>query len=289
MRAHAQAGGFDGELAYWERVAGDAPVRLPAGRPGANREADARLRTAELDATWTQRLVEETSAAYNTQVQDLLVSALADALLAWSGSAEGRVLIDLEGHGREALFEDVDLTRTVGWFTALYPLGLWRSRLDGDGDGLVRAKEALRQVPQRGLGYGALRYLQGSQRLAALPQAEVSFNYLGNLDYGVAHEGALSVLSAPVGRVRDSRCRRPHRLELSAEIARGQLGLRCVYDGGEYDEAQIDALLGTMRERLQALIGHCCEAGGQYTPSDFTDEALSELELEAVFEQIGRE
>ncbi len=290
LRGHALSGGFDGELGYWERMISDAPVRLPAGASGASGatvESDARVEAEVLDATWTTRLQEQAHAPRdNTQVQDLLVSALADALLAWSGRAEGRVLLDLEGHGREPLFEDVDLTRTVGWFTALYPVGAWCSRHDDEGAGLMRVKELLRQVPNRGVGYGALRYLRGSERLQGLPEAEVSFNYLGNLDRGLEGNG-LTVLSAPVGRVRDGACLRPHRLAVSAEIAGGQLGMRCVYGAADYGQAEIGRLLSLLRERLQALVTHCCEAAsGQYTPSDFPLAALDSEQLDSILADV---
>ncbi len=109
--------------------------------------------------------------------------------------------MDLEGHGREDLFEGVDLSRTAGWFTTIYPVVL---RLDagvGPGEALKAIKEQLRGVPHRGIGYGLLRYLRGgeaSERLATLPAAEVSFNYLGQLD-GTPPGGAS--LRRPGGRV----------------------------------------------------------------------------------------
>ena len=122
--------------------------------------------------------------------------------------------------------------------------------------------------------------------LSALPAAEVSFNYLGNLDHGAESDGGLSVLSAPVGRVRDGRCRRPHRLEVSADVTAGRLSVRCAYDSSEYDEAQIAALLSTMRERLLALVAHCAEAAGHYTPSDFPMAALDDTQLDMILADV---
>ena len=103
------------------------------------------------------------------------------AVCRWSG--QGSTLIQLEGHGREDLFDDIDLTRTVGWFTSLFPVNLMPS--SDLGASIKTIKEQLRAVPDKGLGYGALRYLGPPAiraELAALPQPRITFNYLGQFD-----------------------------------------------------------------------------------------------------------
>src|SRR5205085_2616916 len=116
-------------------------------------------------------------------IGDLLLCALSQALARWTG--ERRVRVELEGHGREALFEGVDLSRTVGWFTSLYPVLLEVPPSDEVGEALKSIKEQLRQVPQHGIGYGVLRYLAEEdvrQQLVGLPEAQVSFNYHGHFE-----------------------------------------------------------------------------------------------------------
>ncbi|MGV8295394.1 condensation domain-containing protein, partial [Pseudomonas aeruginosa] len=111
-------------------------------------------------------------------VNDLLLTALARVVCRWSGRAE--VLVRLEGHGREDLFEDIDLTRTVGWFTSLYPVRL--SPRQNLADSVKAIKEQLRAIPSRGIGYGLLRYLgsaEARRTLETLPEGEIVFNYLG--------------------------------------------------------------------------------------------------------------
>ena len=113
----------------------------------------------------------------------------------WTG--EERLLVQMEGHGREEeLFTGVDLTRTVGWFTTLYPVLLDVRGAAGPGERLKAVKEQLRALPGHGLGYGALRYLGSGEARAALgaqPEAEVHFEYLGQVDGSVSGEALFAL------------------------------------------------------------------------------------------------
>jgi non-ribosomal peptide synthetase component F len=102
-------------------------------------------------------------AAYRTQVNDVLLAALGRVLARWTG--RGRVLVDLEGHGREEILDGIDLSRTVGWFTTLFPVALDVPEDPDWGTTLKSVKEQLRAVPRRGIGYGALRHLTAASGL----------------------------------------------------------------------------------------------------------------------------
>ncbi|MHA4812700.1 condensation domain-containing protein, partial [Flavitalea flava] len=128
----------------------------------------------------TQRLLQEVPRAYHTEINDLLLSALGKTLSAWSG--RGEVVIGLEGHGRQDIGGGEDTSRTVGWFTSLYPVLLELPQQEDQGLLIREVKEQLRKVPDKGLGYGVLRSIN---RLAGLQGAspwEIVFNYLGQLD-----------------------------------------------------------------------------------------------------------
>ncbi len=101
--------------------------------------------------------MQDVPSVYNTQINDVLLTALIQSFAQWTG--ERSLLVDLEGHGREDLFEDVDLSRTVGWFTTLFPIYLQLEEVDRPGETLKSVKEQLRRIPNRGIGYGILRYL----------------------------------------------------------------------------------------------------------------------------------
>src|SRR5205085_1408577 len=181
---HVASGGLDDQLGWWAEL-GDGAAALPRDREGANTIASTRALAVHLDPDETRALLSDVPGVYRTQINDVLLAALGRALCRFGGS--DRVLVDLEGHGREDVLPGVDLSRTVGWFTTLFPVAL---DLAGDGgwaSTLKSVKEQLRAVPGRGLGYGALRYLRegipGAEGLAGGPEAEVSFNYLGQFDW----------------------------------------------------------------------------------------------------------
>ena len=115
----------------------------------------------------------------------------------WTG--EPRLRFDLEGHGREEIAPDLDLSRTVGWFTTIFPVTLAAPPGAGPGDLLRGVKEALRAVPRRGLGYGLLRYLEEAPELAAIPASEVAFNYLGQLDAALGGPGGWELAPESTG------------------------------------------------------------------------------------------
>ncbi|NDA90737.1 MAG: gramicidin biosynthesis protein, partial [Alphaproteobacteria bacterium] len=125
-----------------------------------------------LNQKLTQQLIRETNKAYNTQINDILLTALGYALFEFTGSKINHVI--LEGHGREEIDSTIDITRTVGWFTTMYPVRLEiKEKLD---DSIKNIKETLRQVPNKGIGYGVIVGYMGK----SLP--EVSFNYLGQFN-----------------------------------------------------------------------------------------------------------
>src|SRR5262249_24976597 len=146
----------------------------------------------------------------------------------WVGSR--RVLVDLEGHGREEIVEDADLTRTVGWFTTIFPVVLDLGAATGPGKVIQRVKEQLRAVPGRGLGYGLLRWLREGEaaaaRLATLPRAEVSFNYLGRLDQTLPDTSPFAFAREAAGPSYSPRARRAYALDVQASIRSGILRLR---------------------------------------------------------------
>ncbi|KAF6649082.1 condensation domain-containing protein, partial [Paenibacillus sp. EKM301P] len=129
----------------------------------------------------TRLLLQEAHRAYHTEVNDLLLTALGTALYNWSG--QERVLVNLEGHGREAIVPDIDITRTVGWFTSQYPVLLDVDGTSEVGQRIKRVKEDLRHVPHKGIGYGMLKYMSQDDATSSWSlQPEISFNYLGQFD-----------------------------------------------------------------------------------------------------------
>ena len=191
------------------------------------------------------------------------------------------MVIDLEGHGREELWEDVDLSRTVGWFTTTFPVLLEAPSSLDPGASLRSIKERLRAVPKKGIGFGLLRYVGGfprpkglsvrehAARLAALPHPQVIFNYLGQLDAAAAQTGYVAA-AEPSGMPISPRGKRSHLIDVVAVVENGQLRVEWMHDRRVHPEERIRELSDAFLTSLRRLVAHCCSADAAgVTPSDF--------------------
>ncbi|MFV9647238.1 non-ribosomal peptide synthetase [Pseudomonas citrulli] len=283
LQAYAGSESLREELSLWQdRLAGPDAV-LPVAHPHGSRcNRDADTVSVRLDAEHTRQLLQQAPSAYRTQVNDLLLTALARVLCRWSG--HGSALIQLEGHGRESLFDDIDLTRSVGWFTSAYPLRL--TPQTGQGDSIKAIKEQLRAVPHKGLGYGVLRYLADDlckQSMAALPSAQITFNYLGQFDQSFGADALFHPLDESAGLAHDPDAPLPNELSVDSQVYGGELVLRWTFSRERHDPQAIQDLAQAYLAELQALVAHCLEdnAGG-LTPSDFPLAHLSQSQLDSL-------
>ena len=215
LRDYAQSPAVQDQREHWLGLHDHGLPPLPLDRTqGTNTTATARTLTAWLSPAETRALLNEVPAAYHTEINDVLLCALALAFQAWTG--QRALLVDLEGHGREDIAPDLDLSRTVGWFTTLYPVRLELPGVPGPGPALTAVKEQLRHVPQRGLGYGLLRHLHPdaalATRLQALPPRPISFNYLGQYDQLLAADAPFAWAHESAGPAHSPRGTRSHLL-----------------------------------------------------------------------------
>jgi len=281
LQAYAGNESLREELSVWQdQLAGPETV-LPVARPqGSLRNRDADTVSVRLDAEHTRQLLQQAPSAYRTQVNDLLLTALARVLCRWTGHASA--LIQLEGHGRETLFDDIDLTRSVGWFTSAYPLRLTPHA--GQGDSIKAIKEQLRGVPHKGLGYGVLRYLADDlckHSMAALPSAQITFNYLGQFDQSFGADALFHPLDESAGLAHDPDAPLPNELSVDSQVYGGELVLRWTFSRERHDQQSIHELADAYLAELQSLVAHCLQddAGG-LTPSDFPLAHLTQSQLD---------
>ncbi|MBS4078114.1 non-ribosomal peptide synthase/polyketide synthase [Pseudomonas rustica] len=285
LQAHAATDAVQGELRFWQQQLDGAALDLPCDNPqGSLQSRHAQVLHSRLDKTFTQQLLQQAPAAYRTQVNDLLLTALARVICRWSGHAD--TLIQLEGHGREDLFDDVDLTRTVGWFTSLFPVRL--TPADSLADAIKQIKEQLRAIPHKGIGFGVLRYLgddAAQASLKALPLPRITFNYLGQFDGSFdAEEGALfSPAGERAGLEQSLDAPLDNWLGVEGQVYDGELDLRWTFSREQFNEATIARLADEYTAELQALISHCClpESMG-ITPSDFPLAHIAQAQLDAI-------
>jgi len=293
LREYAQSPALQGELDYWLAEPRKWVSPLPVDYPeGANTVVSARTVSVRLSIEESQTLLQEVPATYRTQIEDVLLTALVQAFAQWTG--ERRLLVDLEGRGREVIFPDVDVSRTVGWFTTLAPMLLELEEAFHPGAGLKGVKEQLRRIPKEGIGYGVLRYLNSdvaiADKLRMLPQAEVLFNYLGQFEQALSESSLFAPSKEPIGLLYSPRGSRSHLLEVNGFVDGGQLHLEWTYSENLHKRVTVERLAEGFVEALRSLIAHCRspEAGG-YTPSDFPLAQLSQEELDKAFASIDFE
>ena len=267
---------------HWLTLADISWTPLPQEGSGENLEGMVDAIEVRLTAEETTALLQRVPAAYRTQIQEVLVTAVACALAEWSAS--GRVWLNLEGHGREALIATLDVSRTAGWFTSLYPVVVDIDAELGPGGQLQCVKEQLRAVPQRGLSYGVLRYLSSDADLRAamrrVPTPEVSFNYLGQL-------GREAGARFRTGAARSAQQTRRHLLEINGSVYGGVLEITWTYSTTRHRRETIERIARMFLERLRELIAHCLspDAGG-YTPSDFAHARIDKQELDKLLGKL---
>jgi amino acid adenylation domain-containing protein/non-ribosomal peptide synthase protein (TIGR01720 family) len=293
LREYGQSDVLKQELNYWLDRPWSSVKSIPVDYPqthSQNTVASARNVSITLSVEQTRALLQEVNSAYNTQINDVLLTALVQCLAPWMGT--NTILIDLEGHGREEVFSDVDLSRSVGWFTSIFPVLLQLQQLDLPGEALKLVKEQLRGIPHRGIGYGILRYLCEdttiSQQLQALPCSQISFNYLGQFDQMQSQEMGWKFAQESVGDSHSPKGNRCHLLDINALVVNDQLQINWTYSTNFHQSSTVENLAENYIKALQSLIAHCqsLETGG-YTPSDFPEAQLNQQELDELWHNIN--
>jgi non-ribosomal peptide synthase protein (TIGR01720 family) len=288
------------EADYWLDESWSTVAPLPMDKPNERQISSGHIEIV-LEEDETTTLLREAPKAYRTRIDEALLAGLVRACSNWTGRDE--VVVDLEAHGREPellsdWFDeivDADLTRTVGWFTTIYPVLLSVAAGASPSEDLRNVKEQVRRVPHGGLGYGLLRYGGGhieiAERLRALPTASVLFNYLGQLDGVLEHDGPLSPATESAGPNQDPRQKLSHPLIVNASVRHGRLRFSCTYDAAVFHRETVERWADLFQEALRALATHCQspDAGG-YTPSDFPLAELSAddlAEMSQLLEEIS--
>ncbi|HKV42521.1 MAG TPA: amino acid adenylation domain-containing protein [Blastocatellia bacterium] len=283
---HARKESVLREAEYWTNELKGGGASVPVDDPaGANTMIHVKSVFASLTAEETRVLLQEVPSAYHTQINDVLLTALVLAAGDWAG--QRRLLIDLEGHGREEILTGVDLSRTVGWFTTIFPVMLDIESGANEGEALKAVKEKLRSIPNRGIGYGLLRYLSQdqavSERLRMLPQAAVSFNYLGQFDQMLDSLSDFGMANESAGQSRGLTGSRSHLIEIDASVTDGQIQIEWSYSDRIHHRSTIERLADAFTANLRRLADHClARETRQHTPSDFPLARIEQHTLDRI-------
>ncbi len=279
------------ELAFWTKHHAAQSPPLPIDFEGSeNRVSSVETINVTLESPATDVLLGRLATLFNIRFEEVLIAALAHAISEWTG--QDSVLIDLEGHGRESLFDDVDVSRTIGWFTSIAPVRLMIPATDID-TLAMSVKDQLRAIPNRGISYGILRYLggEGTKRrlLASLREPEIAFNYLGRFGGQEGVQGTVADDMMAVGATRSPRGRRLHKLEVNAHVLDGRLFINFDFSTEIHKRETIEKVATNCQEALRQLVqlGETATESRK-TTSDFELARLNQRDFGKLMEHLAR-
>ena len=261
LQEYANATTLEKETEYWKQVLENhksLPVDLTYDKPITFQET--KNYSVSLDESATKLLLQEVNNAYGTEINDVLLSALAMALKSWMNAP--KVVIGLEGHGREELFDNIDINRTIGWFTSLYPVCLDLQNTSDLGVLLADTKDMLREIPNKGIGYSVLRYLSEKEEIKSelsVAYEDIIFNYLGSFDNSVSSdkESIIGFAKESAGETMSPKNKYSHKFSINSMIVEGCLQLDWDYDSKRYTEETVKQLADNYIKALQTIITHC--------------------------------
>jgi non-ribosomal peptide synthase protein (TIGR01720 family) len=283
------------EAEYWlklEQQEKAGKAGLPLDYEGGRNTVESSGRVErELSEVETGVLLRQGPGRLQAQMQEMLLSGLAGALAEWSGQ-EG-VLVEMEGHGREAVVEGGDVSRTMGWFTTHYPVWLGVGGEEGVAERLGRVKAEMERVPRHGIGYGLLRYLSGNQelrkRMAELPRPEVIFNYLGQMDETLPADAWLGLAQESAGPTQEGGQKRGYVFEVSANLSGGRLRMGWRYGRELHRQATVQRLADAFMENLRDMATLCSSDEKQSNQAQFPMARLKVAQLRSILEKIGQQ
>ncbi|MDN3546955.1 non-ribosomal peptide synthetase [Mucilaginibacter aquaedulcis] len=275
------------EINYWKKISNIKTPLVPLDNViNSAGDSSTGIIASYLDERRTENLIKVVPAAYRTHIQEVLLSAFVLSLGQWLKSET--VTIQLEGHGRESLVDDLDISRTIGWFTSAFPAVFTMPENAGAAEILQSIKQQYRGIPNKGVGYGLLRYLSNESESFALGlHPQVIFNYLGQSGTAIPENNGWRLSDADCGFEQSPDNRPLYLLSANLIIINGQLKIGIEYDKSQLRDSTIHDLVSSFISNLHALIDHCMqpEAAG-ISPVDFPVSVLNEQNLSLLAKQI---
>ncbi|QBG54733.1 non-ribosomal peptide synthetase [Bacillus amyloliquefaciens] len=287
IKEYANTKAFLKEADYWKELEEkEVCTQLPKDRQSSDQRMKyTRTVSFSLTAEQTEQLTTNVHEAYHTEMNDILLTALGLALKEWTG--EDTIGVHLEGHGREDILDGLNITRTVGWFTSMYPMILEMKHADDLSYQLKQMKEDIRHIPNKGVGYGILRYVtapEHKENLSFEIDPDISFNYLGQFNE-MSDSGLFTRSDMPSGQSLSPDTEKPNALDIVGFIENGQMTMTFAYHSLEFHEKTIQSFSDSFKGHLLKIIDHClAQDGPELTPSDLGDDDLTLDELDKLME-----
>ncbi|MFP7233744.1 amino acid adenylation domain-containing protein, partial [Bacillus subtilis] len=287
------------QLKYWREAEEYQTQALPFDQIDETAVNDRKRSTISftLNDKETAALLKDANSAYNTDTQDMLLASVILALRHWTKQSAFK--LSLESHGREDVLDGIDVSRTVGWFTAIYPLLVkMNSDLPDREEYMVHVlkttKDTLRRVTDKGFGYGVIKYLTPPDKkdIDFTGAPEISFNYLGQFESGSTAEGpeedTFSFSSLGAGDDISTTWNREQSLDISAIAAEGKMTVNITYDNTRFQRKTMEQLNENCHQFLLQLIEHCQnKRETEKTISDFDDQELTENALQEIADMLN--
>ena len=274
------------ELPFWESQVDD--LKTTSNILNSNdtffREDSIKVYQSFEDEEVTDRLMNKANKAYHTKIEDLLITALLSTVCELT--EQNQLCLGLERHGRDSDITQLDASNTVGWFTSFFPVTL-KHDVDTLSERIKSVKEQLRAIPNKGIGYGLLKYLSDVPDIKKIlnQSPQIIFNYLG-----VRHntfEQLGTTFDFQLEGSRSSLSERTYGLEINAFISDKKLCMNWVYSADVYEESILTELVNGFSTKLKELIDHCSNVEkGSYTPSDFPEAELSQDDLDSLMNRF---
>ncbi|MBU3090545.1 amino acid adenylation domain-containing protein [Clostridium sp. CF011] len=269
------------QVRYWENINSKNNVDIKEEVLFGDREHI----TMEINPQVSKKLLKDVNKIYNTQPNDILLSALALAFNKIDSSKN--LLVDLESIGRVLPGQGFDYAQTVGWFTAIYPVNIEIAE-NNIGKTICLVKDNLRCVPENGLGYQVLRYY--THKLKGALDSSISFNYLGEVDFESQSDIGTKLSDYPAGSMISPAMKTKYMLDINVKFYNDKLMISFDYSKSKYNEAIINDLANSFKDVCEAIVQHCEEETNIIkTPSDFGDSSLNFNELDKIYENVGQD
>jgi len=292
IKQYAQSEIVGQEIDYWLVNEQHRNGKLPRDYQGGRNVVSAVENiTKGLTGEETRVLLTEATHAYYAQVDELLIAALAETIKRWAGNRE--IMIDVEWHGREELHGDMDLTRTLGWFTTIFPVKIDLTNARFLSETVKLVKEEFRNIPNKGIGFGLLKYLRDDrelkQRVRKIEQGEVAFNYLGQFDQVFHKEELFQLSQEPGGKSQSVRGERYYLIEVSAQVTAGRLQVSWVYNKNVHEPSTIETQTEEYIRQLRLLLANIRNTNeDKVSLVDFPHAMLSQKSLSKVISRLKK-
>lgn len=274
------------EAEYWEREDEREVKPVRVGLEGDDNSAGSiGAVNRKVKEEQTRELLGRKGGGKEWRIEEVLVAVLGRSYERWSG--EEKVRIDMEGHGREEIWKGIDVTRTVGWFTSIYPMVVEAKKEERGLETVKRVKEQMRRMEKKGVGYGVVRYLTERGRARTWRGADIVFNYLGQVGERREGGGLFEIArERKVGSVRDERGEREHLIEVSGLVKDNELELNWAYSRNKHRREHIERFADLYCEELLSLADADKPAPDTYLPSDFPNIDLSQADLDSIVAEL---